>query len=127
MFSRFTLPFLFAALGGERLPARGQRADADADDGRATPKDDDIGPMALLGLDGDGFYEHERRRQAAASRRAGGGAYEGAQPATPKPEHPLSGQRTQAVAKGPGKPTRAQRRAANARKVTAAPRGAGGK
>lgn len=123
MFSRFTLPLLFAALGGERLPARGQLANGD----RATPEDDDIGPMALLGLDDDGFYEHERRRQAAAGRRAGGGAYDGAQPAAPKLEHPLSGQRTEAVAKGPGKPTRAQRRAANARKLTAAQRGAGGK
>lgn len=123
MFSRFTLPFLFAALGGERLPARGQRADGD----RATPEDNDIGPMALLGFDDDGFYEHERRRQAAAGRRAGDGAYKGADSATPKQEHPLSGQRTEAVAKGPGKPTRAQRRAANARKLTAVLRGAGGK
>lgn len=80
--------------------------------------------MEMLGFQDDGFYRrhdiltrhgHRKAERAAPS--------PGPRVMPPKKEHPLSGVRTEAAPKGPGKRTRAQRRADNAHKLTAEKRG----
>lgn len=80
--------------------------------------------MQALGFEDDGFYRRHDVLTSHGHRKA-----PKAEPLIkvalpPKKPHPLSLMRTEAAPKGPGKRTRAQRRADNARKL-AAPKGSG--
>ena len=82
--------------------------------------------IQALGLEDDGLYRNNgilpsvgcgKAKRAAPSPGPGPGP----RIMPPKKPHPLSGVRTEAAPKGPGKQTRAQRRADNARKLAVTP------
>lgn len=80
--------------------------------------------MEALGFEDDGFYRRHDILTHASHRKAVRAAPDsGPRVMPPQKVGPLSGVRTEAVLKGPGKRTRAQRRADNACKLAAEKRG----
>ncbi len=80
--------------------------------------------MQALGLEDDGFYKNNGILPSVGcgkAKRAAPSPSPSPRVMPPKKEHPLSGVRTEAAPKGPGKQTRAQRRADNARKIGVTP------
>ena len=99
---------------GERAHVRQLRAE----------RDHLLETMQALGLEDDGFYRSNGILPSVGCGKAKRAApspspYPPVMP--PKKPHPLRGVRTEAAPKGPGKQTRAQRRADNARKLAVTP------